>query len=533
MSTDSPTGVVQQILSNVSDLVVASIDSLHKLMTRLGVMQTIDWTTMLLIFWVVFALIVYSVGNILVVVINKRKQINDTKIDDHSNSDTIVKTSVGLDHKNKVLKSNEAIGPDRDCVLWINNIIQWFFSQNDTILKSMFEIWLNSLNNQNRKLSKDNGFSMEFSELCRDKSFTPELSNVMVDKESNDNITVNCKISTKGIKLLVKAFRDNDSVSEEPMLYELHMDRFEGMMKIVCISEEQLFVVRFVERPDFKASLKAIKSLQNHKQKSDHKIVSEDAIINAIINTITKSVVDLCLSGYQDFPRFKRTDQQNSIGFHNSKTIERKLFVKVVKANGLRVNNKEVDEPPQQAHTSTIKNTSSPVWNEHFIFNLKEESTEILFELYDKTNGIVSVNELKLNPSQNQVLKLQPRPLEADQISGSLSVEFLFIEHSSGDTSPDATPISGSPKNTGLGIFEANLFKPNGTVSKNKDVPIIVSSDADECHESIESVETTETPVLDVIAEQIAHKYLFVNHWEHLLRNGPYGPISKEILSIY
>ena len=155
MSTDSPTGVVQQILSNVSDLVVVSIDSLRKLMTRLGVMQTIDWTTMLLIFWVVFALIVYSVGNILVVVINKRKQINDTKIDDHSNSDTIVKTSVGLDHKNKVLKSNEAIGPDRDCVLWINNIIQWFFSQNDTILKSMFEIWLNSLNNQNRKLSKD------------------------------------------------------------------------------------------------------------------------------------------------------------------------------------------------------------------------------------------------------------------------------------------------------------------------------------------------------------------------------------------
>lgn len=216
----------------------------------------------------------------------------------------------------------------------------------------------------------------------------------------------------------MKAIRENGSSNEELSHYELQVERFDGMLKVVCITEELLLVVRFMERPNVKVSLKPIKTQQ---QKSDNRI-SEDAIIDAILHVITTTVVDLCLSGYKDFPKFQRNIPKNDLhleGLSRNKTVERKLFVKVVKANSLG-NNKgcqnpyciiEADDPPQRMQTSTIKETSSPVWNEHFIFNLHEKSSEILFELYDKNKnsngndsflglGIVSVDELKANPSQ-------------------------------------------------------------------------------------------------------------------------------------
>lgn len=37
--------------------------------------------------------------------------------------------------------------------------------------------------------------------------------------------------------------------------------------------------------------------------------------------------------------------------------------------------------------------------------------------------GIVSVEELKNNPSQKQTITLQSRPLEKDDVSGTLTVE--------------------------------------------------------------------------------------------------------------
>lgn len=57
----------------------------------------------------------------------------------------------------------------------------------------------------------------------------------------------------------------------------------------------------------------------------------------------------------------------------------------------------------------------------------------MLLEVYDHVNkgqkflglGIVGVEELLANPSQRQIIPLQARPYEADEVTGTLTVEVI------------------------------------------------------------------------------------------------------------
>lgn len=74
------------------------------------------------------------------------------------------------------------------------------------------------------------------------------------------------------------------------------------------------------------------------------------------------------------------------------------------------------------------------------ISDLSPQSAEILFEIYDRTPagidappkflglGLVGIDELAVGPSSSQILALQPRPYETDDIQGAITVEFVFIE---------------------------------------------------------------------------------------------------------
>ncbi|XP_066948807.1 uncharacterized protein [Macrobrachium rosenbergii] len=120
----------------------------------------------------------------------------------------------------------------------------------------------------------------------------------------------------------------------------------------------------------------------------------------------------------------------------------KRLLVKIVKAVGIGCDKSvseayavvEMDEPAQKFTTAVVKDTSSPFWDEQFLFDLSEGTLELLFELYDKIDGnflglgIVGIEELVATPSQRQIIPLQSRPYEDDEVSGSLTVEFLFLD---------------------------------------------------------------------------------------------------------
>ncbi|KAG7167070.1 C2 domain-containing protein 2-like [Homarus americanus] len=120
----------------------------------------------------------------------------------------------------------------------------------------------------------------------------------------------------------------------------------------------------------------------------------------------------------------------------------KRLLVKIVKATSVGCDKSvceayavvEMDEPPQKFTTSVVKDTSSPFWDEQFLFDLSGGTLELLFEVYDKKDGnflglgIVGIEELVATPSQRQIIPLQSRPYENDEVSGSLTVEFLFLD---------------------------------------------------------------------------------------------------------
>jgi hypothetical protein len=164
ITSNSSTGALQLIISYLNELVFGTVDSFKRFMYSFEVMQSIDWTTMLLFFWLIFGLFVYTIGNILFIVIKKRKRdINEIspssdcdKSQDYVNEHfqkTSLNSAVFADNfKNKLAI---ATGPDPDCVYWINRIIQWLYTQNDTNLEQIFNVWLTALNNKSKILSKD------------------------------------------------------------------------------------------------------------------------------------------------------------------------------------------------------------------------------------------------------------------------------------------------------------------------------------------------------------------------------------------
>ncbi|XP_071111305.1 phospholipid transfer protein C2CD2L-like isoform X4 [Haliotis cracherodii] len=133
-------------------------------------------------------------------------------------------------------------------------------------------------------------------------------------------------------------------------------------------------------------------------------------------------------------------------------TADKRLLVKVIKANG--VGAKEIgglnflgsvnpvvlllmDDPIQNHSTSVVRNASNPFWDESFLFDVTQHSNELRFEVFDKTKQpgedflgetTVYMSDLRLTPSSRQILALQSRPGNMDSISGSLTVEFLFMD---------------------------------------------------------------------------------------------------------
>ena len=101
----------------------------------------------------------------------------------------------------------------------------------------------------------------------------------------------------------------------------------------------------------------------------------------------------------------------------------------------------EMDEPA--CRLETAKSLSiNPYWEEEFICDINDKSTEMLFEVYDGYSksasgeprflglSIVSVADIRASTSSVHNLQLQARPYYNDPASGALTVEVTAM-HSS------------------------------------------------------------------------------------------------------
>nr|XP_006811211.1 PREDICTED: location of vulva defective 1-like [Saccoglossus kowalevskii] len=168
---------------------------------------------------------------------------------------------------------------------------------------------------------------------------------------------------------------------------------------------------------------------------------------------------------------------------------ERRLLVKVIKANGLAGGNElacgnpycliEMDYPVQKHKTASVRNTANPFWDEHFLFDLNNSTNVIKFTVLDKDKSsqnqclggaIVSLESLRRNPSTRQIIPLQGNNIQDGNVSGSITLEFLFMEPAEAQVTanqmyPQPSPLrSKYPGTPTKNVETERTVTPTGTV---------------------------------------------------------------------
>ncbi|XP_040908048.1 C2 domain-containing protein 2 [Toxotes jaculatrix] len=107
----------------------------------------------------------------------------------------------------------------------------------------------------------------------------------------------------------------------------------------------------------------------------------------------------------------------------------------------------QLDDPPQKFNTSVLKNTTSPAWDQPFIFELNGRSKELNIQLTNDGQpqessllGQVSVpfDLVKKQPKGQQTFALMTK----DTVTGSLTTDFTYLEPSEVRSWHPPTPAS-------------------------------------------------------------------------------------------
>ncbi|XP_015608606.1 uncharacterized protein LOC107274231 isoform X3 [Cephus cinctus] len=359
-----------------------------------------------------------------------------------------------------------ATGADPDAVRWVNELIVWLYSDL-VILNELLATWVASLNDFTASSVEEHGVGVEFVRVLPE-THSPNLSNIFCECDSKDDVTITCDCeATPALQL--KAFRQKgDRV--ETSHYRVNVNRFRARLNVVSITEKLLLDIKCDGWPEVKVSLAPVGTIKKDLDESQLQEVVTEIVVGALRGTN----VHLNLSQYPTCPRLWR-EPPPQLGYplpvhydsmnisnsmihpqqhpqvHSQSTNmqqylrgEKRLLVKVVRAVDLGGQEGcrepycvvELDEPSQKNQTCIKKDTKNPVWDEAFLFDISHNTSEVLLEVYDNVNksqrflglGIVGVEELLANPSQRQIIPLQARPYEQDEVTGTLTVEFLFIE---------------------------------------------------------------------------------------------------------
>ncbi|KAK2586822.1 hypothetical protein KPH14_011842 [Odynerus spinipes] len=352
-----------------------------------------------------------------------------------------------------------ATGADADAVRWVNELIVWLHSDL-VILNELLTLWVASLNDFTAGSVDEHGVGVEFVRVLPE-THPPTLSNIFCECDSKDDVTITCDCeATPALQL--KAFRQRGDKLDSSH-YRVNVNRFRARLNVVCITEKLLIDLKCDGWPEVKVSLAQVGTIKKDLDESQLQEVVTEIVVGALRGTN----VHLNLSQYPTCPRLWR-EPPSQPGFslpvhYDSMTRnatstapqqqqqqqqympgEKRLLVKVVRAAELGGQQTavepycvvELDEPPQKHQTSIKKDTTNPIWDEAFLFDVSHSTSEVLLEVYDHVNksqrflglGIVGVEELLINPSQRQIIPLQGRPYEEDDVTGTLTVEFLFIE---------------------------------------------------------------------------------------------------------
>lgn len=277
---------------------------------------------------------------------------------------------------------------------------------------------------------------------------------------------ITCNIETT-IVLQIKGYRQIAG-KQENLHYRATITRFKGHLNFSMNFQTLVGQMKIEGFPDIKIQMATIGPIKST-GKEELKI---QKTISEIMNmAIRETLYPVDFSAYSACPRALQMDVEDSssdvMGFPNpydyldmpqmpnsammynrshmngSRPSNRRLLVKILKGDGLAMAHNpfcvvEMDEPPQKNQTNALQGIN-PAWDEHFLFDLTSQSSEILFEVYDRSKnpnefptflglGLMGIDELNPTAPSMNVIELQPRPYEGEEVFGSIHVEFVFID---------------------------------------------------------------------------------------------------------
>ncbi|XP_016958388.1 uncharacterized protein LOC108030165 isoform X11 [Drosophila biarmipes] len=360
-------------------------------------------------------------------------------------------SSTGPENRKKryVPPPSNVVGPETSSVTWTSQVFRWLYSDL-VIVNELLMSWVIAINDTLRKSVEEHGVAVEVVRVLPD-SPAPGLNNIFCNCDENNPADMLITFDCDAMPVLqVKTFRQKAG-KVETSHYKVTVSRFRARMAIPMNYNTLKGEMRVEGYPDVRIAMNsvgAIKAMDQDEQQLQ--TVISDILTTALRDTVYP--VDFSI--YSTCPRAEvepldlphnMEHHLGGVGLRDSQHMVsgRRLLVKIVKGEGIREAQNpyvviEMDEPAQKNQTGTQRG-NKPFWDEHFLFELSPQSAEILFEVYDHPViasdppkflglGLVGIDELAVGPASTQLLQLQPRPYETQPVSGSITVDFVFIE---------------------------------------------------------------------------------------------------------
>ncbi|XP_048775657.1 C2 domain-containing protein 2-like isoform X8 [Ostrea edulis] len=403
--------------------------------------------------------------------------------------------------------------PGSESCQWLNSALNWFYLHYDKF-PEFVDAWVLGLNEQTIKLGGP--VQLKF-ERVKSGSLPPKFSDVNFQAGPEDKYVVKCKVDSKDLSFAIFASQQTSEGVRLTNLTTSIL-KLKGSLRVECFNHgsDMMAKVAFEGRPDVHIVGKPVNPYQDLSIREgwvdpsdlvDIEVV-EEVVRNAICLATTEFNITKWITGQsQNIPRvcggspvspvspkphtedaFKPIEaKQTQSAFQspnssfavpplrtNKTSDEKRLLVKVIKASGLAAKGATgtidpacvvfLDNPPQSQITSVVKTSVNPFWDEQFLFDLSGNTREMKFEVIDKSRptgenflgeALVYYEDIKKNASSRQIVPLQGVTDDGSMASGSITVEFLFLD-----------PVDTN----GLGpvLNQKNVTSPKRTIQVNQ-----------------------------------------------------------------
>uniref|UniRef100_A0A182MP47 Phorbol-ester/DAG-type domain-containing protein n=1 Tax=Anopheles culicifacies TaxID=139723 RepID=A0A182MP47_9DIPT len=357
--------------------------------------------------------------------------------------------------KRPVIPPSNINGTDPQITQWAIHLFRWLYSDL-VVVNKLLQDWVSTVNTALLTHVEQHEMIVEIVRVLPE-SLPPNLSSILCEPTDQPNeVELLFDVDTTPV-LQIKAFKSSNQKTEVSH-YKATVSRLKSRVSVIVNYFALKGEMKLEGYPDIKIHLNSIGPLKTANAQDEKKQI--DVITELLIGSIRDVVYPVDFSIYSTCPRIMgeeseevtsdygyggysdgyRAYQDDAYGTGLSAS-PRKLLVKVLKAEGLLKCSQpycviEMDEPAQK-HQSASKQGQNPYWDETFLFDLSNRSTELLFEVYD-TVAVGNDNSTPPNEQEGtagDVPASDPQPVPSSTVSTATS-------------SMPTTPVVDSTNNT-------------------------------------------------------------------------------------